>query len=229
MRLLRRVGIGLAVALVAAVPARSEAAVITWQLNCVIAGGAVCTDSSSLGTVTLTDGAVGTVTGVLDYSGNGVLKDSVYLNFNPTLDNTGWNVTGAKLDSFLADENNIKADGYNGDFDLRILFQNSQFEPYAFTITRTGLTTADFLFRDDDNTQLFVAAHIQSGVTSTGADCSIWMGSKGTGTPTGPAPPCGPGGGGGGGGGGGQTIPEPTSLALFGLAALGAARARRRS
>jgi PEP-CTERM motif len=34
--------------------------------------------------------------------------------------------------------------------------------------------------------------------------------------------------GGGGSGGGGQTIPEPMSLAMFGLAALGVARARRR-
>jgi hypothetical protein len=227
MRLLKQFGVGLVVvAAVAMTPARADA--LTFQLNCVIEGGSVCSDSSSLGTLTLT-AAGGVINGVLDYSGSGELKDSVWLNFDPALDNSGWTVTGAKLDSFLADENNLKADGYSGDFDLRILFLNNTFEPYNFTISKTGtaLTEAMFNFRDDDNNQLFAAAHIQSGVDAQGNDCSIWMGSKGQATPTGPVPPCGPG---GGGGGTGQVVPEPASLALFGLAALGAAaRARRRN
>jgi len=211
-------------ATVALVPAKAHA--LTFYFDCQIVGGATCPNTSVQGSITLTDGAAGTVNGVVDLNGFSIEKvQAVDLNITGIagVDNTGWTWTG--LTGVTYDSNNISADGFNpGRFDLFLNTDNSLFEPLNFTLTHAGLSTASFLSLDSSGL-LYAAVHI--GVFNGNSNCSLWEGAKDQTAGTGPAPvvagDC------GGGGGGDNVVPEPASMMLFGLAALGAAyRARRK-
>lgn len=212
-------------ATVALVPAKAHA--LTFYFDCQIIGGPTCTDTSLQGSLTLTDGAAGTVNGTVDLNGASIEKvQEIVLNLidgSLTGDpDTGWSFTGITGVDYSS--NGVKPDGYSGFFDLVLNTPNNQFEPLNFTLTHAGLSVSDFLTLDTLNL-LYAAVHIGA---YNGTNCSLWEGAKDqTAATGGPAPvvagDC------GGGGGDGVTVPEPASMMLFGLGALGAAyRARRK-
>jgi PEP-CTERM motif-containing protein len=214
-------------ATVALVPAKAHA--VTFYFDCQITGPSTCADTSLQGSITLTDGAAGTVNGVVDLNGASIEKvQLVVLNIidgSLTGDPTqGWSFTG--ITNLTYASNDVKPDGYARSFDLVLNTPNNQFEPLNFSLTHAGLTASDFLQKDSVNNLLYAAVHIGA---FNGTDCSLWEGAKDQTAATGGTPPVVAGDCGGGGGGDGVTVPEPASMMLFGLGALGAAyRARRK-
>ena len=172
---------------------------LTFDLNCVLSSSG-CAPSVSYGTITLTDNG-NSVNVTVDLVGAGVQKVLEFgLNFNPSLDNAGWSITGSTI---TANENNIQADGYTaGKFDLNAPSNgNLGFEPFSGTIskTSTNLDPGTFDFNDTNN---LVRGFVHIGniscpsgvcIPGVGGGDSLWVGAR-------PA----------------STVPEPASLMLLG-------------
>lgn len=230
----------------------ANAAALTWDLNYYIEGGPPITSVASFGTVTISDYYnSGVDTGWVQVDVN-LANDAQKLielvfNFDPGTASVTWEPTQGQTKGYYwdtdpavlgvrADEDNIKADGYKGLFDLYIPDGGNfgDFGDVTFLLKLEdgaggwfNLSPDMFNFKDFDDGKggnlLYLAAHIGNcGPTRedpklstctpslTGPD-SIWVGASNGGI----VPP--------------DVIPEPGTLALFGiaLAAMGVTRRRR--
>jgi hypothetical protein len=229
----RLIRYGLALLPFLAAPALSDAAVITYDLNCIISGGSVeggnsnCANgilSPSYGTLTYADNASDPnkvdVTIDLTSNSSGDPRKALHFFFNyddAKFGNSTSFVFTGDLTTYSIAENAQKPDGYSGFLDIQSpATGNGGFEPITFTIALAGtdLNPADFNFLDTLN-KIFAAVHIgncgpESGIcdqTSPGGN-SIWVGATPRTT----------------------TVPEPTTLLLLGagLLLVGMARTRTR-
>jgi hypothetical protein len=194
----------------------SRAAVITYALNEIIAGGSTLTSTPSFGSVTYSDNAgdANKVDVSISLNGTGEKALTFYFNYNVASfgSSTPFVLTGG-VTSRLNSENNEQADGYTaGKFDIQTpATGNGGTEPLNFTIALAGtnLNPGDFDFTDSSG-HLFNALHIGNcgnQVCSPGqnGEASIWVGS-------GPA----------------TSVPEPASMLLLGSALMSLAVLRRR-
>jgi hypothetical protein len=195
----------------------SQAAVITYALNEIIAGGSVLTPTPSFGSVTYSDNAsdANKVDVSISLNGTGQKTLSFFFNYNDATfgSSTPFVLTGG-VTTYINSMNNEQADGYTaGMFDIQTPASgNGGTEPLNFTIALAGtnLDPSDFNFTDSSG-HLFNAVHIGNcgDVVCTPAglngDASIWVGS---GPPT--------------------SVPEPASILLLGSGLLPLALLRRR-
>ena len=195
----------------------SQAAIITYDLNEIIAGGSTLTPTPSFGTVTFSDNSsdANKVDVSVSLNGTGQKALSFYFNYNEATFNssTAFVLTGG-VTSLINSQNNEQADGYTaGKFDVQTpATGNGGTEPLNFTIALAGhdLNPSDFNFKDSSG-HLFNAVHIGNCGTEVctpaglNGDASIWVGS-----------------------GSAITVPEPASILLLGSALLPMAVLRRR-
>src|SRR4030095_3907406 len=118
-----------------------------------------------------TSGANDTVDVTIDLTGSGSKALEMAFNYDDTkFSNATPFVLTGDITTALIDENNIKADGFNGgDFDVQVpKTGNGGFEPITFNIALAGidLTVADFNFLDTSS-QLFNAVHIGNCLEGT--------------------------------------------------------------
>ena len=195
------------------------AAVISYQLNTVINGGSSLSSSASFGTVSFSDNVANPNKVDVDIvlNGTGWKVQSFIFNLDPAKFNnaTAFVLTGG-VSSYETDMNDVKADGYTaGRFDVETPDGgNIGTHPIHFTISlgSVNLNPGDFNFLDTSGF-MYSAVHIGNcgaalctPTSGTGA-ASIWVAA-------GRAAP----------------VPEPASLALFGLGVAGlglAARTRK--
>lgn len=214
-----------------AAPALSDAAVITYDLNCIISGGSIeggnsnCANgilSPSYGTVTYADNAIdpNKVDVTIDLTDNVSGDPRKALSFVFNYDDSKFSnstpfVFAGDLTTYSIAENATKPDGYSGFLDIQSpATGNGGFEPITFTIAlaATDLNPADFDFLDTLG-KIFAAVHIgncgpDSGIcdqTSPGGN-SIWVGATRV-----------------------TTVSEPTTLLLIGAGLLLAGLARTRT
>ncbi len=180
---------------------------LSFDLNCVLTSSG-CTPTVSYGTITLTDNG-NSVNVTVDLVGSGVHKVQEFgLNFNPSLDNSGWSLTGTTI---TANEDAIQANGYTaGKFDLNAPSNgNLGFEPFSGTLskTSTNLDPSTFDFNDTNNLvrgfvhigNLF-CSNQEAGICTPGTagNSSLWVGARPT-----------------------STVPEPASALLVGSGLVG--------
>jgi hypothetical protein len=213
-------------------PARANAD--TFSLNCLLASSLVGYNGScqgispSQGTITY-DNTTGAGTIDLTNAASGEKAFNLYLNLNPgpvgnptAYDSTLFSFTGAQTSGFdcgqtnkstACVDNSQKADGDgSGLFDLRLRFDSNSTEPYTFTLLYNGLAIPSLNFGTSDG--LLAASHV--GGFADG--CSEWLGDSPTANgSSGNSGLC-----------GGTSVPEPASMLLFGLGAIGVAARMRR-
>jgi hypothetical protein len=170
-----------ATAILLSAPA-TQAATITYNLTSDHCTGGCLTNQTSGGTVTITDGAAGTVSvNVSLLNGNGFVGTGLDATFgfnlsgDPTITYSGlpanWIVEGPNSPSLTEPVGSLHMDG-TGFFEYGVKWGtqgggNATFLPLNFTITGTGLTTASFQQNAAGN---FFAVDIISGTTgNTGA------------------------------------------------------------
>lgn len=216
----RLLGAGLSLAAAMTIAAPASAAVITFTPDTEFSGTGATYD----GTITYTlEDVVGGVQFTIDWepvSDLGQYLAAAYLNFDPTLDAATEITEGASsctvcvFTSLSLGNDAFQADG-DGKFDLLFSFSEAEANRFnqgdSFTIFLGGdFTTASFLYESavgGGNGIWYAAARVR-GLGDDNED-SGWFGDD---EPD-PDP---------------DTIPEPTTLALFGLGLLGAGIARRR-
>jgi len=196
----------------------SRAAVISYDLNEIIAGGTTLTPTPSFGTVTFSDNVsnANKVDVSISLNGTGQKALAFYFNYNEASfgSSTPFTVSGG-VSTLANSMNNEQADGFTGGkFDIQTpATGNGGTEPLNFTIALAGtdLNPADFNFTEPSG-HLFNALHIGNCGDETctpaglNGEASIWVGS-------GPA----------------TSVPEPASILLLASALLPLAVLRRRN
>jgi hypothetical protein len=197
----------------------ASAATMSYALDTIL-GGTLTPSAFNYGTFTYADNANGSVDFTIDTNPTGERVQEVFLNYNDTRfsNATSFTVTG-DVTSFQTKENNQQADGYSsGKFDIQLPSNgNIGFAPITFNIALASqtLTIADFEFIDTSNS-LYNAVHLGacgSNVPGCPSGQSIWVGGDGLTTTQFNNK---------------SEVPEPTSMALFGVGVIGLGMLRRR-